>query len=146
MKPAPAAAPGPTPTPASAPAVVSDLDAPFQLPADAIARFRRDGCIRLKQVLSAATIARFQPVFRRQVDERSRDLPPLASRDTYGKAFQQIENLWRHDEAVHPFVLSKRLARIAAELMEVDGVRLYHDQALYKEPGGGPTPWLADQH
>ena len=26
------------------------------------------------------------------------------------------------------------------------GVRLYHDQALYKEPGGGITPWHADQY
>ena len=31
------------------------------------------------------------------------------------------------------------------ELMGVDGVRLYHDQALYKEPGGGYTPWHQDQ-
>jgi ectoine hydroxylase-related dioxygenase (phytanoyl-CoA dioxygenase family) len=29
--------------------------------------------------------------------------------------------------------------------MGVDGVRLYHDQALYKEPTGGITPWHADQ-
>jgi ectoine hydroxylase-related dioxygenase (phytanoyl-CoA dioxygenase family) len=30
--------------------------------------------------------------------------------------------------------------------MECDGVRLYHDQALYKEAGGGITPWHADQY
>jgi ectoine hydroxylase-related dioxygenase (phytanoyl-CoA dioxygenase family) len=30
--------------------------------------------------------------------------------------------------------------------MEVSGVRLYHDQALYKESGGGVTPWHADQY
>ena len=30
-------------------------------------------------------------------------------------------------------------------LMGVDGVRLYHDQALFKEPGGGRTPWHQDQ-
>lgn len=29
---------------------------------------------------------------------------------------------------------------------QVEGVRLYHDQALYKEAGGGPTPWHADQY
>jgi ectoine hydroxylase-related dioxygenase (phytanoyl-CoA dioxygenase family) len=28
----------------------------------------------------------------------------------------------------------------------VTGVRLYHDQALYKESGGGITPWHADQY
>ena len=29
--------------------------------------------------------------------------------------------------------------------MGVDGVRIYHDQGLFKEPGGGPTPWHQDQ-
>jgi len=30
--------------------------------------------------------------------------------------------------------------------MGVPAVRLYHDQALFKEPGGGPTPWHQDQY
>jgi ectoine hydroxylase-related dioxygenase (phytanoyl-CoA dioxygenase family) len=47
---------------------------------------------------------------------------------------------------VRRFVTGRRRARIAAELMGTAGVRLYHDQALYKEPGGGPTPWHVDQH
>ncbi len=34
---------------------------------------------------------------------------------------------------------------MAADLLGVDGVRLYHDQALFKEPDGGPTPWHQDQ-
>lgn len=28
---------------------------------------------------------------------------------------------------------------------QVDGVRIYHDQALFKGPGGGHTPWHCDQ-
>jgi ectoine hydroxylase-related dioxygenase (phytanoyl-CoA dioxygenase family) len=47
---------------------------------------------------------------------------------------------------VREFVFGQRLARIAAELMGVAGVRMYHDQALYKEPSGGFTPWHADQY
>jgi hypothetical protein len=43
-------------------------------------------------------------------------------------------------------VFSKKLAQIATHLLEVKGVRLYHDQALYKEPSGGHTPWHADQY
>jgi ectoine hydroxylase-related dioxygenase (phytanoyl-CoA dioxygenase family) len=30
--------------------------------------------------------------------------------------------------------------------MGVGRVRLYHDQALFKEPGGGATPWHQDQY
>ena len=55
-------------------------------------------------------------------------------------------NLWLQSEEVREFVFGKRLARIATELMGCSGVRLYHDQALYKEPGGGITPWHADQY
>jgi ectoine hydroxylase-related dioxygenase (phytanoyl-CoA dioxygenase family) len=43
-------------------------------------------------------------------------------------------------------VLSKRFARVAATLLDVESVRLYHDQALCKEPGGGRTPWHQDQY
>jgi len=32
--------------------------------------------------------------------------------------------------------MGQRLARVAAELLGVSGVRLYHDQSLYREPGG----------
>lgn len=42
--------------------------------------------------------------------------------------------------------MSKRLAKVAADLLGVENVRIYHDQALFKEPGGGPTPWHQDQY
>ena len=35
---------------------------------------------------------------------------------------------------------------MAATLLGCDGVRLYHDQGLFKEPFGGPTPWHQDQY
>lgn len=54
-------------------------------------------------------------------------------------------NVWLESEKVKELVFSQRLARIATQLLGVSGVRLYHDQALFKEPGGGLTPWHADQ-
>lgn len=65
--------------------------------------------------------------------------------DLYHNAFTQVFNLWTHSELVRSFV-SGRLANIAAELMGVDGVRVYHDQALFKEPGGTATPWHMDHY
>ena len=70
----------------------------------------------------------------------------LEDRDTYGKAFLQIMNLWQCDADAKKFVFAKRMAKIAADLMGVENVRIYHDQALFKEPGGGPTPWHQDQY
>src|SRR6185436_17080033 len=71
---------------------------------------------------------------------------PMEQRDTYGKAFLQTMNLWRHDATLKDFVFARRFAKIAADLMGVPSVRLYHDQALFKEPGGGPTPWHQDEY
>jgi ectoine hydroxylase-related dioxygenase (phytanoyl-CoA dioxygenase family) len=71
---------------------------------------------------------------------------PLEERSTYDKAFLQAMNLWTINDHIREFVFGKRLARIATGLMGCEGVRMYHDQALYKEPGGGFTPWHADQY
>ena len=70
---------------------------------------------------------------------------PLERRDTYGKAFIQVGNLWTMSEEAKRLSFSRRLAGIATELLGTRGVRMWHDQALYKEPGGGFTPWHADQ-
>ena len=61
-------------------------------------------------------------------------------------AFLQIFNLWKEDDAIRELIFSKRIAGIATALLQTKGVRMYHDQALYKEPGGGFTPWHADQY
>jgi ectoine hydroxylase-related dioxygenase (phytanoyl-CoA dioxygenase family) len=127
------------------PALTLDLDTPYRISDEQRRSFRERGFIKLKEVLSAETLAHYGERFAVLVAERARALPPMASRGTFGKAFQLIMNLWTVDEVAREFVFSKRLARMAADLMGVDGVRLYHDQALYKEPGGGFTPWHCDQ-
>ncbi len=70
----------------------------------------------------------------------------LEDRSPYDQAFLQVTNLWQKDEAVKRFVFEKNFAQIAADLLGVEKVRLYHDQALFKEPGGGHTPWHQDKY
>jgi ectoine hydroxylase-related dioxygenase (phytanoyl-CoA dioxygenase family) len=121
------------------------LDSPYATPDAAIASFRRDGHVVVPSLASTEEVSAYRPVIDRATEQYRRDRRPLAERGTYGKAFIQTTNLWRHDPAIAGFTLAQRFARVAAELMGVGGVRLYHDQALYKEPGGGPTPWHQDQ-
>lgn len=123
-----------------------ELDAPFPLPEEAIAFFNENGYVKLKQVLSRELLEHYRRVISERVAELSAGVAPIQERDTYGKAFLQVMNLWTESAAVREFVFGKRLARIATELLGVNGVRIYHDQALYKEPGGGITPWHVDQH
>lgn len=121
------------------------IDTHYRLTRDQIESFRSRGFIKLKDVFNAAELARYGSEITRLTLALNDESRPIEERDTYNKAFLQVANLWKQSEVVREFVFGKRLARLAAELLEVDGVRLYHDQALYKEPGGGITPAHADQ-
>jgi len=123
-----------------------DIDTPYALTPAQIAQFERDGFIKLKDVLSPATLKHYGDEITRLTIELNTQHLPLEARSTYDKAFLQVMNLWTQSAVVAEFVMGKRLGRIAAELLQVRGVRLYHDQALYKEPGGGITPAHADQY
>ncbi len=122
-----------------------DIDSEYRISAEQVARFRKDGYIKLKGVFSQETLDTYGREITRLVLEQSRDTLPLEERNTYGKAFLQVINLWRHSDIVREFVFGRRLARLVTGLLQTEGVRLFHDQALYKEAGGGYTPWHTDQ-
>ena len=123
-----------------------DIDGAYALAPDAPAFYRENGFVKLPEVLSADALRHFGPELTARVEELNTLHMPMEERTTYEKAFLQVMNLWTKSETVRQFVFGRRLARIAAELMGTRGVRLYHDQALYKEAGGGLTPWHADQY
>jgi len=122
-----------------------DIDSEYPISPEQIAFFQKNGFIKLKEVLSPEVLEYYGREISAKVKELNTLDLPMEKRTTYQKAFLQIMNLWLRSDIVKEFVLSKRLGRIATRLMRCRGVRLYHDQALYKEPGGGITPWHADQ-
>jgi ectoine hydroxylase-related dioxygenase (phytanoyl-CoA dioxygenase family) len=97
-------------------------------------------------VLPPEVLAHYTPELDRLVDEgnRLKDIP-LEQRTLYDQAFIQVCNLWTRSDRVRELAFNKRIARIAAELLGTRGVRMWHDQALYKEPSGAFTPWHVDQ-
>ena len=125
---------------------LNELNSSFEITNKHIAFFRENGFIKLRDVLSPSLIHYMDEVISTEVSRLNTQFLEMKYRDTYGKAFLQVMNIWRDSEAVKKIVFGRRLAEIATKLLEVNGVRLYHDQALYKEPGGGYTPWHADQY
>src|SRR5476651_2189388 len=128
---------------------VSDLltlDDFIKLPEENILEFREKGHTLIQNILSKEETAAYRLVIVDAAARYNTEKRKLKDRDTYGKAFLQIMNLWQVDADVKQFVFAKRMAKIAADLMGVENVRLYHDQALFKEVGGGPTPWHQDQY
>lgn len=122
------------------------LDDPYPLLPDQIERYRREGFIHLPEVFDAATLAEYEPTLTELTLAHDPDRDKrMEEKDLYGQAFIQVGNLWEMHARARAFSFSKRIARIAAELMGTRGVRMYHDQSLYKEAGGGFTPWHVDQ-
>jgi ectoine hydroxylase-related dioxygenase (phytanoyl-CoA dioxygenase family) len=118
---------------------------PVAVDAAIVEAFQRDGHACVRGLATAQEVAAVRPAIEAAAAKRTEGVAPLEERDTYGKAFLQAAHLWRLDEAVQAFVWGRRFAQVAAALLGVDGVRLYHDQALIKEAGGGRTPWHQDQ-
>ena len=140
--------------------------------AEQVDAYRRDGFVRIADVLSDTLLAEYRELctrlvrgldeaalrqqFLRDYNKQQREQivellrqPAAAGTDasseTYARAFTQTTNLWRYCAAMERLVRAPRLAQIAAELLGASGVRVYHDQALFKEAGGGHTPWHVDQ-
>jgi ectoine hydroxylase-related dioxygenase (phytanoyl-CoA dioxygenase family) len=122
------------------------LDDTIALKETDITAFRENGHILTRSLLNRDEIDSYRQAINAAAYAANTEKRPLEERDTYGKAFLQIMNLWRVDEPVRRFTTARRFAAVAAQLLGVEHVRIYHDQALYKEPLGGHTPWHQDQY
>lgn len=126
--------------------IIEFLQTPYTLTDQQIHFYQTNRFIKLKELINKETLDFFNTAITQQVNLLNTVDTALEQRSSYGKAFLQIFNLWRQDELVKQLVFSKRIATVAASLMQTHGVRIYHDQALFKEAGGGITPWHADQY
>lgn len=116
----------------------ASLSEPYPLEQRAIDQFTNDGYIKLKHVIEPGALTLLR--------QRMSAILLEALGHAPGLAFRSNEMMWLHDDLIRRFVLSKRIAQIAARLLNVSAVRLYHDNALSKEPGCGRTPWHYDFH
>ncbi|NQV41892.1 MAG: phytanoyl-CoA dioxygenase family protein [Candidatus Marinimicrobia bacterium] len=108
-------------------------------------KYIRDGYIRITNGVDEESLGQLAVELRNLMARLNPNVDPVEMRSTYNRAFTQVTNLWQKSEIVKNFVFRSDLAEIAAKVMGVNGVRLYHDQALFKEAGGGATPWHVDQ-
>lgn len=104
--------------------------------------YQRNGHILLRNLISQKDLS----PYRHAIVDATYRLNGKIFLVTPWKAFLQYCNIWLHDEKVAKFVLAKRFAKIAADLMGVENVRIYHDAAILKEAGGNITPWHQDQY
>lgn len=126
--------------------IAETLTEEYRLTDEQIRAYRHDGHILLRNVCPQAVLEGYRQRILSVVEEVVRKRDTQGRIEDYSNLFTQVTNVWRMDEEVRRFIVARRFAKIAADLMGVNGVRLYHDQALIKEPGGKPTPWHQDYY
>ncbi|MEM7031330.1 MAG: phytanoyl-CoA dioxygenase family protein [Chloroflexota bacterium] len=130
----------------TASSALPDLSSEYPLTSGQIEAYRRDGHIYLPQVCTPEEVATYRRAITEAAYANFPDKGALHTRDSAGKAFLQTLNLRFKSEGVKAFVLSRRFGKIVADLNGVDGVRIFHEQALFKEPGGSHSHWHQDQY
>jgi ectoine hydroxylase-related dioxygenase (phytanoyl-CoA dioxygenase family) len=105
-----------------------------------VEQFQRDGFVVIPDLLLEEEVDRYNELVTAAVKERTAgDTVPLAEKSRYQQSFVPCMNLWEDYEEVRALTFHPRLGQAAAELLGVPAIRLWHDQALYKQAGGRPT-------
>ena len=113
---------------------------------DLIEQFRRDGFVVVDNLLTEEELERFGAAVDRAVKDRGRnDSRVLEQKSPYEQSFTQCINLWEDHPDVLPLTFHPKISEAAATLIGVPSLRLWHDQALYKEAGGRYTEPHQDQ-
>ncbi|MCX5658460.1 MAG: phytanoyl-CoA dioxygenase family protein [Planctomycetota bacterium] len=122
------------------------------LSAAQIASYRENGFVVIPGFLDAGELAAWREAvddavggrgqLRASTDPNSGGAPP--PEDYYGNVFIQSLNLWKSNDKVRKLMIDPRLGKMATELAGVDGIRIWHDQALIKRPWDNPTSWHLD--
>ena len=119
---------------------------PITLHAATIARFQQDGFVKTPNVLNIQELGRHARAVDAEVARRTAtDNRPLSDKSTYEQSFIQCMRLWETSADVKALSCHAGLAGMAAQLLGVDSVRLWQDQALYKESGGRETTAHQDE-
>ena len=90
--------------------ILRDLNSPYIFTPEQIRFYQTNRFIKLKHVLEPETLHFFNEAITERVAKMNTTTTNLKERDTYGKAFLQLFNLWREDELVKTLVFSKKLA------------------------------------
>jgi len=123
-------------------AIAEELQTPYALTQQQCDDFRRDGFVKLRNVLSPGAVIRLRHVLTQLLG----DAFDITVDGGVQNRFLSLEMAWLDHPLIKAYVVSPRIAQISARLLDVPAVRLYHDNILSKEPGCGRTPWHYDDH
>ncbi|MDQ3277896.1 MAG: phytanoyl-CoA dioxygenase family protein [Bacteroidota bacterium] len=128
----------------------------WQLTQEQVDAFQENGFIVIEDFLSPDELEEWRGAVTEAVQQRGgRKMPGKEVKvgeddginedaDYFGKVFDQLLNLWQTNERVKNLMVDERIGEMAAKLAGVEGIRIWHDQALIKRPWANPTAWHLD--
>ncbi|WP_295791689.1 phytanoyl-CoA dioxygenase family protein [Mucilaginibacter sp.] len=118
--------------------------------------YQENGYVIIEDFLNSAELKLWREAVATAVDERNgQKIPGRAGKigeddginkdsEYLAKVFDQLINLWQTNEKVKELMFNPAIGEMAATLAQVDGIRIWHDQALFKKPWANPTSWHLD--
>lgn len=120
-----------------------ELSEPYALSDEQVEEFQEHGFIILKGVLSPREVSLYGEAIRR---DGMRHFEAAGMQTVFSGSLLQKLNFRFESEAMRAYSLSRRLGSIGARLTRSKSVRIYHEQLLFKPPGGAPSFWHQDQY
>ena len=127
-----------------------------------ITSYRENGFLVVENFLSPEELEQWRTATQEAVDDRLESannarkdmLPDHAVTTTltnqadpdsyYAQVFIQCLKLAETHDTMREIIYDPALGKVVATLAGVDGIRVWHDQALFKPPYGNPTGWHLD--
>lgn len=113
-----------------------------------IDQYREEGFLVADGFLDADELETWRTITDEAVAQRLDQNPANSNqRDPdayYAQVFTQCQRLAYTHDGMKQLMFDERLGQIAATLAGVDGIRIWHDQALFKPPYGNPTGFHLD--
>ena len=118
---------------------------------DQIERYRKDGFLVIDNFLTSSELTEWRSAVGEAVEERDGVKIPGTNlktgyddginkdTDYYANVFDQLINLWQTNGRVRKLMMSPELGKTASLLLGANGIRIWHDQALFKRPWANPT-------
>ena len=126
----------------------------YEIAKEQIDFYRENGFVIIENFLNADELALWREAVDEAVQKRNGNKLPDRAKvygegddkdaDYYDNVFDQLLNLWMDNEKMRKIILDERLGQLAATLAGVDGIRIWHDQALIKRPWANPTSFHLD--
>ena len=113
-----------------------------------IDQYQKNGFVILEDFLEPDELETWRQcvdeAVKQREDRKLADGRMRAGDSYYDNVFIQRINLWQDHAGMKELMIDPRLGKMAADLAQVDGIRIWHDQALIKPPWGNPTGWHLD--